>query len=29
MDTSGTLSNLGKRIGRFKPILAISRAEDA
>jgi len=29
LDTSGTLSNLGKRIGRFKPILAISRAEDA
>ena len=29
LDTSGSLANLGKRIGRFKPILAISRAEDA
>jgi len=29
LDTTGTLSNLGKRIGSFKPILAISRAEDS
>lgn len=29
LDTSGSLANLGKRIGSFKPILAISRAEDA
>lgn len=29
LDTTGTLANLGKRIGSFKPILAISRAEDS
>lgn len=29
LDTSGSLANLGKRIGSFKTILAISRAEDA
>jgi hypothetical protein len=29
MDTSGTLANMGKSIGNFRPILAISRAEDS